>query len=162
MLRPPALAASGRAPPPPPAAAFAVARGRRRGPAPAAVTAREFISECAASLGETRFIVVGDGAILETVAPFAGVRFSDVAGKPYATIGPADRRFECHINMAKARRPPPPLLLRLGCASLPPPAALLACCAAALPPPAALLVCIAAADPADPADPAPRPPPPVR
>ncbi|KAG2490864.1 hypothetical protein HYH03_010782 [Edaphochlamys debaryana] len=59
----------------------------------------------AAGLGQVRFIVLGDGAILESVNNWGGVRYNDVPSRgTLATIASADKSFECHIVLNKVKK----------------------------------------------------------
>lgn len=65
---------------------------------------KEFVEDCR-SLGATRFIVIGDGAILESVNDFGrAISYNPIPNKgTYATISTEDKSFECHINLHKVR-----------------------------------------------------------
>ncbi|KAL1507196.1 hypothetical protein AB1Y20_008046 [Prymnesium parvum] len=49
-------------------------------------------------LGPVRFVVVGEGAILETVGSFENLRVKQTAKGPLATVSNEDNSFECHIR----------------------------------------------------------------
>jgi Haemin-degrading HemS.ChuX domain len=61
---------------------------------------REYLQECN-SLGPVRFVVVGEGAILETVGSFDNLRFSETPKGLLATLSTDDPCFECHIRCFK-------------------------------------------------------------
>lgn len=52
-------------------------------------------------LGDVRLVVVGSGAILETVGSFERLRVND---KQLATVSSSDNSFECHIKLAEVRK----------------------------------------------------------
>ncbi|KXZ54826.1 hypothetical protein GPECTOR_4g897 [Gonium pectorale] len=57
-----------------------------------------------AGLGKVRFIVLGDGAILESVNDWGSVRYNEVPNRGLlATIASADKSFECHITLSKVK-----------------------------------------------------------
>ena len=52
-----------------------------------AITSREFVEDLSKVQGKVRFIVVGEGAILEQVASMSPIKLTDVPGKGFlATI----------------------------------------------------------------------------
>ena len=61
---------------------------------------REYLQECN-SLGSVRFVVVGEGAILETVGSFDNLRFSETPNGLLATLSTDNPCFECHIRCFK-------------------------------------------------------------
>lgn len=61
---------------------------------------REYLQECN-SLGPVRFVVVGEGAILETVGSFDNLRFSETPKGLLATLSTDSPCFECHIRCFK-------------------------------------------------------------
>ena len=48
---------------------------------PCRASARDFVEDLSSLPGEIRFIVVGEGAILETVASMSPVKYTDVKAK---------------------------------------------------------------------------------
>jgi len=62
----------------------------------------EYLAECSA-LGPVRFVVVGAGAILETVGSFSNLRFSEGVKGKLATLSTDDPCFECHIRLAECK-----------------------------------------------------------
>ena len=58
----------------------------------------EYLQE-AKNLGPVRFVVVGSGAILETVGSFDNLRFAETAKGILATVSTEQPNFECHIRM---------------------------------------------------------------
>ena len=62
----------------------------------------DYLAECA-SLGPVRFVVVGPGAILETVGSFSNLRFSESpsGGGRLATLSTDEPCFECHVRLSK-------------------------------------------------------------
>ncbi|GLC41660.1 hypothetical protein PLESTB_000691500 [Pleodorina starrii] len=68
-------------------------------------TLRGLLDDAAsAGLGKVRFIVLGDGAILESVNNFGSVRYNEVPNRGVlATIASQDKSFECHITLSKVK-----------------------------------------------------------
>jgi hypothetical protein len=62
----------------------------------------EYLEECSA-LGPVRFVVVGEGAILETVGSFSNLRFSEGVKGRLATLSTDEPCFECHIRLAECK-----------------------------------------------------------
>ncbi len=54
-------------------------------------------------LGPARFVVQGDGAILEAVGAFEDLRFSETPKGALATVSLDDEGFECHIRCERVR-----------------------------------------------------------
>uniref|UniRef100_A0A6U1NZN9 Uncharacterized protein n=1 Tax=Fibrocapsa japonica TaxID=94617 RepID=A0A6U1NZN9_9STRA len=50
-------------------------------------------------LGAVRFVVVTDGAILETVGSYENMKINDLDKGKFATFKNSDKSFECHVNM---------------------------------------------------------------
>lgn len=65
--------------------------------AAAAVSLPDYLAECKA-VGAVRFVVIGQGAILETVGSFDNLRFSDGPKGKLATLSTDNPCFECHIR----------------------------------------------------------------
>ena len=64
---------------------------------------KAYFEDCKA-LGKTRFIVIGNGAILESVSSFERVAFNEIPGKgTYATVSTEDKTFECHVNLDRVK-----------------------------------------------------------
>ena len=61
---------------------------------------REYLEECK-GLGPVRFVVSGNGAILETIGSFENLRFSELPSGKLATVSTETPRFECHIRCNK-------------------------------------------------------------
>jgi hypothetical protein len=59
----------------------------------------EFLTD-AQALGPVRFVVVGNGAILETVGSFDNLRYSDSSKGKLATLSTDSPCFEVHIRYA--------------------------------------------------------------
>ena len=56
----------------------------------------------AESIGNVRFVVVGEGSILEAVGSFQNLRYADTATRgKLATVSGEDPCFECHLNVDK-------------------------------------------------------------
>jgi len=66
---------------------------------------RTFLEAASASnLGKVRFIVMGQGAILESVAEWKGCKYTDIPGKgTLATISTPDKSFECHLYISQLK-----------------------------------------------------------
>ena len=62
----------------------------------------EYLTD-ARSLGAVRFVVVGSGAILETVGSFDNLRYADTVKGKLATISSESPCFECHIRLAEVK-----------------------------------------------------------
>lgn len=60
----------------------------------------EFLQACS-SLQDVRFVVVGHGAILETLGSFDGLRYSETPKGLLATVSSDEPLFECHIRLAE-------------------------------------------------------------
>jgi len=58
------------------------------------------LGECK-SLGPVRFVVVGEGAILETLGSFDNLRFADTPKGRLATLSTESPLFECHVRLSK-------------------------------------------------------------
>jgi hypothetical protein len=58
------------------------------------------LEECK-GLGPVRFVVSGNGAILETIGSFENLRFSELPSGKLATVSTETPRFECHIRCNK-------------------------------------------------------------
>ncbi|GIL82832.1 hypothetical protein Vretimale_8197 [Volvox reticuliferus] len=73
--------------------------------AQAGVTLQSLLDDAVnAGLGKVRFIVLGDGAILESVNNFGSVRYNEVPNRGVlATVASEDKSFECHITLSKVR-----------------------------------------------------------
>lgn len=70
----------------------------------ASVPARQLLEDCS-ELGRCRFIVLGDGAILESVGTFVRPKYTDVPKRGVlATISSEDKAFECHVYLSKLRQ----------------------------------------------------------
>ncbi|KAG1665647.1 hypothetical protein FOA52_011241 [Chlamydomonas sp. UWO 241] len=69
---------------------------------PVAVSAKEFLAEMVAIPGPKRYIVIGEGAILEsgTGSATTALKFTSTAFKgELATISTEDKSFEAHIYL---------------------------------------------------------------
>lgn len=62
----------------------------------------EFLQE-ARELGAVRFVVVGTGAILETVGSFENMRFSETSKGSVVTFSSGNPVFECHIILSQVK-----------------------------------------------------------
>ena len=62
----------------------------------------EFLQACS-SLQDVRFVVVGPGAILETLGSFDGLRYSETQKGLLATVSADEPLFECHIRLAEVK-----------------------------------------------------------
>jgi len=60
------------------------------------------LSDCA-SLGAVRFVVVGQGAILEAVGSFSNLRYADSPKGKLATVSTDEPCFECHIRLREVK-----------------------------------------------------------
>ena len=54
-------------------------------------------------VGAVRFVVVGTGAILETVGSFDNLRFADTVKGRLATLSTDNPCFECHIRLGEVQ-----------------------------------------------------------
>ena len=61
-----------------------------------------FLQE-ARELGAVRFVVVGTGAILETVGSFENMRFSETTKGSVVTFSSGNPVFECHIILSQVK-----------------------------------------------------------
>ena len=55
-------------------------------------------------LGSVRFVVVGSGAILETVGSYDNLRFADTIKGNLATVSTEHPNFECHIRLNEIKQ----------------------------------------------------------
>lgn len=55
-------------------------------------------------LGSVRFVVVGSGAILETVGSYDNLRFADTSKGKLATVSTELPNFECHIRLNEVKQ----------------------------------------------------------
>ena len=62
----------------------------------------DFLAD-AGGLGAVRFVVVGTGAILETVGSFENLRYADTVKGKLATVSSENPCFECHIRLAEVK-----------------------------------------------------------
>ena len=62
----------------------------------------DFLQE-ARELGAVRFVVVGTGAILETVGSFENMRFSETTKGSVVTFSSGSPVFECHIILSQVK-----------------------------------------------------------
>ena len=62
----------------------------------------DFLKE-SETLGAVRFVVVGNGAILETVGSFSNLRFAETVKGKLATLSTESPNFECHIRLAEVK-----------------------------------------------------------
>ena len=62
----------------------------------------EFLTD-ARGLGAVRFVVVGQGAILETAGSFDNLRYADTVKGRLATISSENPCFECHIRLNEVK-----------------------------------------------------------
>lgn len=53
------------------------------------------------SLSTVRFVVIGNGAILETVGSFSNLRYSETTKGKLATVSTENPCFECHLRINK-------------------------------------------------------------
>lgn len=66
--------------------------------------AKVFLERCT-KLVSVRFIVVGDGAILESVSQFSSIKYTDTPTRGVlATISNDDKSFECHLVLNKLKQ----------------------------------------------------------
>ena len=84
----------------PPSSPAAWARGPALKTRLCGVKLSDYLAECA-SLGPVRFVVVGPGAILETVGSFSNLRFSESPSGRLATLSTDEPCFECHVRLSK-------------------------------------------------------------
>eukprot|EP00877_Chromochloris_zofingiensis_P007174 jgi/Chrzof1/270/Cz01g09130.t1 len=77
----------------------------RAADATCAVTARTFLDELAnAKLGQIRFIVISDGAILEAVSDMTRLKYTDIPSRgTLATFSTEDKTFECHLTLSRLK-----------------------------------------------------------
>jgi hypothetical protein len=66
----------------------------------------EFLQDCK-SLGLVRFVVVGNGAILESMGEFQNLRYTETSKGMLATVSTESPAFECHLylNEIKSIKP---------------------------------------------------------
>jgi len=62
----------------------------------------DFLQDSAA-LGTVRFVVVGNGAILETIGSFSNLRYSETTKGRLATLSSDNPIFECHIRLSQVK-----------------------------------------------------------
>lgn len=62
----------------------------------------QFLAELA-SVGPVRFVVVGNGAILETVGSWSNLRYTDTPKGRLATVSTDSPCFECHLRLAEVK-----------------------------------------------------------
>ena len=62
----------------------------------------QFLTELA-SVGPVRFVVVGNGAILETVGSWSNLRYADTPKGRLATVSSDSPCFECHLRLAEVK-----------------------------------------------------------
>ena len=62
----------------------------------------DFLAD-AGGLGAVRFVVVGTGAILETVGSFDNLRYADTVKGKLATVSSENPCFECHIRLGEVK-----------------------------------------------------------
>ena len=67
--------------------------------APASITVTHFLKDLEL-LGPCRFVVVGPGAILETIGAFEDLRVNE---QGLATVSNEDKSFECHIKTSQVK-----------------------------------------------------------
>jgi putative heme degradation protein len=63
---------------------------------------KDFLTDLEA-VGSVRFVVVGSGAILETVGSFQNLRYADTPKGILATVSTDSPCFECHIRLAEVK-----------------------------------------------------------
>lgn len=62
----------------------------------------QFLTD-ASAIGAVRFVVVGTGAILETIGSFENLRFSDTVKGKLITFSSENPCFECHVRVAEVK-----------------------------------------------------------
>lgn len=62
----------------------------------------QFLTD-ARAVGAVRFVVVGTGAILETIGCFENMRFSDTVKGKLITFSSENPCFECHVRVAEVK-----------------------------------------------------------
>jgi hypothetical protein len=62
----------------------------------------QFLAD-ASAVGAVRFVVVGTGAILETIGCFDNMRFSDTVKGKLITFSSENPCFECHVRVAEVK-----------------------------------------------------------
>ena len=62
----------------------------------------QFLTELA-SVGPVRFVVVGQGAILETVGSWSNLRYADTPKGRLATVSTDSPCFECHLRLGEVK-----------------------------------------------------------
>lgn len=62
----------------------------------------DYLSDCG-GLGVVRFVVVGPGAILETIGSFDNLRYADTVKGRLATVSSESPNFECHIRLNEVK-----------------------------------------------------------
>lgn len=62
----------------------------------------QFLTD-ARAIGAVRFVVVGTGAILETIGCFENMRFSDTVKGKLITFSSENPCFECHVRVAEVK-----------------------------------------------------------
>ena len=63
---------------------------------------KTFLSDCE-KIGPVRFVLIGSGAILETLGSFSNLRYSETAKGSLATLSTDDPCFECHIRLTEIK-----------------------------------------------------------
>ncbi len=62
----------------------------------------QFLGDLAA-VGPVRFVVVGNGAILETVGSWSNLRYADTPKGRLATVSTESPCFECHLRLGEVK-----------------------------------------------------------
>ncbi len=62
------------------------------------LTKEDYLTELS-TIGSVRFVVVGPGAILETVGSFSNLRYSKTPKGKLATVSTNEPCFECHLRL---------------------------------------------------------------
>lgn len=62
----------------------------------------QFLGDLAA-VGPVRFVVVGNGAILETVGRWSNLRYADTPKGRLATVSTDEPCFECHLRLGEVK-----------------------------------------------------------
>ncbi len=62
----------------------------------------QFLGDLAA-VGPVRFVVVGNGAILETVGSWSNLRYADTPKGRLATVSTDSPCFECHLRLGEVK-----------------------------------------------------------